>query len=73
MIGLVIGLIVMCIVLGVLFWAAQQLLPLIPLGQPFATILHVLLVVLAAFIVIWIFIQLLEAAGFHVGLFSGMR
>ena len=34
---------------------------------------HKIVLLLAAFIVIWIFIQLLEAAGFHVGLFSGMR
>lgn len=66
MIGVLIGLIVLCIVLGVLFWAAQQLLPLIPLGEPFRTILRVLLVVLVAFIVIWVFIQMLDMAGFHV-------
>lgn len=66
MIATLIGIIVVVIILGVVFWAAQQLLPLIPLGEPFATILRVLLVVLAVIIVLWVILQLLGMGGVHV-------
>ncbi len=72
MIGTILGLIVLCIILGVLWWAGQQLLRLIPLGEPFATILRILLVVLLVIIVIWVFLQLAGLAGIHVNTF-GMR
>lgn len=66
MIGTVIGLIFLIIVLGVVWWAIQQLLPLIPIGEPFATILRVLLVVLLVVIVLYVIMQLLGAGGIHV-------
>ena len=46
MIGVVIGLIIVCLILGFIFWAFQQLLPLVPLGEPFRTILHILVMFL---------------------------
>ncbi len=66
MIGTIIGLILLCVILGVLMWAGQQLLALIPLGEPFATILRILLVVLLVVICIWVFIQLLGLAHINV-------
>ena len=66
-IGVLISLIVTLIVLGVIWWAIQQLLPLIPLGEPFATIIRVLMMVILVLIVLWIIIVLLGAAGVHVG------
>jgi hypothetical protein len=48
------------------WWGIQQLLPLIPLGEPFNTIVRVLLVVLLAVIVIYVIIQLLGLAGVQV-------
>lgn len=71
MIGSVIGLILLVIVLGVVWWAGQQLLALIPLAEPFATILRILLVVLLVIIVIYVFIQLLGLAGIHVPMTLG--
>jgi hypothetical protein len=72
MIGTVIGLIIMCIILGVVVWAGMQLLALVTpyIGEPFATILRILCVVLLVFIVIWVFLQLLGLAGIHVPLFG---
>ena len=70
MIGTLIGLVFLCIVLGVIWWAIQQFLPLIPLGQPFATILRVLLVLIMVIIVLWVIIQLLGMAGIHVNTFG---
>ena len=69
MIGTLIGLVFMLIILGVLWWAAQQLLALIPLGEPFATIIRVLLVVIGVLIVLWVVMQLLGVGGIHVNTF----
>lgn len=66
MIGLLIGIILLLIVLGVLWWAVQTLLPLIPLPEPFRVIIYVLMVVILVFIVVWVILQLLGAAGVHV-------
>ena len=70
MIGTLIGLILLVIVLGVLFWAAQQLLPLIPMGEPFHTIIRVILTVILVLIVVWVLIALLNAGGIHVNTFG---
>jgi uncharacterized membrane protein YwzB len=61
MIGTLIGIIVLLIFIGVIWWAIQQLLPLIPLGEPFATIIRVLLVVVLVLIVLYVILQLLGA------------
>lgn len=66
MIGTLIGIIFVIIILGVIWWAINQLLPLIPLPEPFARIVHVLLIVILVLIVLWIIIVLLSAAGVHV-------
>lgn len=73
MIGTVIGLILLVIILGFVWWAGQQLLALIPMAEPFATILRILLVLLLVVIVIFVFIQLLGLAGIHVPPPLGLR
>jgi len=70
MIGTLIGILLMLIILGVIWWAIQQFLPLIPLGEPFATAVRVILIVIIAFIAIYIIIQLLALAGIHVPIFN---
>jgi len=59
MIGTLIGIIITLIVVGVIWWAIQQLLPLIPLPEPFHRIVYVLLVVVLVLIVIYVILQLL--------------
>jgi hypothetical protein len=66
-IGALIGIIFVLIIMGVVWWAIQQLLPLIPLGEPFATIIRILMVVILVLVVLWIIIVLLGVAGVHVG------
>lgn len=68
MIGTVIGLIFLCIIVGVVWWAGQQLLALILpyVGEPFATIIRILLVVLLVVIVLYAIAVLLGMAGIHV-------
>jgi hypothetical protein len=73
--GTVIGLIFVLILLGVLWWAiVNKLYPLIApyIGEPFNTIIYVLIIFLFVFIVLWAIAQLLSMAGVHVPLFSGM-
>jgi hypothetical protein len=72
MIGTVIGLILLVIFLGVVWYCIQMLLPLIPMAEPFRTILRVLIILLVAVIVIYVVIQLLGMAGIHVPI-SGLR
>jgi hypothetical protein len=70
MIGTIIGVIFALIILGVIWWAVQQLLPLVPLGEPFRTIIRVLITVLAVLIVLWVIAQLLAIAGFSIPIFG---
>jgi hypothetical protein len=66
MIGTLIGVIIALVVLGVIWWAIQQLLPLVPLGEPFRTIIRVLMTVIVVLIVLWVILMLLSAGGVHV-------
>lgn len=66
MIGTLIYLILVLIVAGVVWWAIQQLLPMVPLPDPFRRIVYVLLVLVVVLIVIWVILQLLGAAGIAV-------
>ncbi len=71
MIGTLISIIFTLIVLGVIWWAIQQLLPLIPLPEPFARIVYVLMIVVLVVIVLMIIANLLGVAG--VGSFPHFR
>jgi hypothetical protein len=64
-IGVLISIIVTLIVLGVIWWAIQQLLPLIPMGEPFRTIIRVLMTVIMVLVVLWVMLTLLGYAGYH--------
>jgi len=66
LIGTLIGIVIVLIILGVLWWGVQQLMPLIPLGEPFRTLIRVLVTIIMVFIILWIILVLLGAAGFHV-------
>ncbi len=66
MLGTLIGLLILVIVLGVVWYCIQLLLPLIPMSEPFATIARVLVILILAMIVIYIVLQLLAAGGIHV-------
>jgi hypothetical protein len=59
MISTLISIILLLLVAGVIIWAIQQLLPLIPLPHPFSLIIHVLLVVITVLIIVWIIAGLL--------------
>lgn len=59
MIGTLIGIIILLIVVGVIWWAVQQLLPLIPLPEPFRRIIYVLMVVILVLIVLYVILILL--------------
>ena len=63
MIGTLIQIIFAVIIMGVIWWAIQQLLPHIPMGEPFRSILRVLMIVVLVIIILWIIWQLLLASG----------
>jgi len=68
MIGTLIGLVITVVVLGVIWYCVQRLLALIPLAEPFATIVHVLMILIVALIALWFIVALLGAAGIHVNM-----
>jgi len=61
MIEALVTLVVTLIVAGVIFWAIQQLLPLVPMPEPFHRIIYVILVVIVVLIVVYVILGLLGA------------
>jgi hypothetical protein len=72
MISALVGLIITLIVVGVVWWAIQQLLPLIPLPEPFRRIINVLMVLILVLIVVYVLMSLLGSAGVHVPMFRAI-
>ena len=70
MIGTLIGIIFTLIILGVIWWGCQTLMALLPIAEPFKTIIYVVMVVILVLIVLWILIVLLGMAGVHVNTFG---
>jgi len=70
-IGVVIGIILVLVVLGVLFWAGKQIFALIAtyVGEPFMTLIRIAFVLLLLFICIWVIVVLLGLAGIVVPFF----
>lgn len=66
MLGTIIGLIFALIVLGVIAWAVMRLLALVPMAEPFRTIVNVLVILLGVLIVLWVIATLLQMAGLPV-------
>ncbi len=73
MIGTLIGIIFTLIILGVLWWAVQRLMALIPIAEPFKTIIYVLCVVVLVVIVLYVISMLLSMAGVHVPSWGNLR
>lgn len=74
MLGTLIGLIFILILLGLVWWAVvTKLYPLIQpyIGEPFNTIIYVVIIFIFVLIVLWAIAQLLAMAGVHVPMFSG--
>jgi hypothetical protein len=67
MIGAIIGIIFALIILGVIWWGCQTLMALIPIAEPFKTIIYVLMVLILVIIVLYVIAMLLGFAGIHVG------
>ena len=59
MIGTLLSVILLLIVLGVILWAVQQLLPLVPMPPNIALIVNVLITVVIVLVVVWIIASLL--------------
>jgi hypothetical protein len=61
MIGTLISVVLTLIVCGVILWAIEQLLPMIPMPAPFAQIIRVLIIVIVVLVVVYIIASLLGA------------
>lgn len=66
MLGVLISIIVLCVIFGVIWWAVQELFGAVPIAEPFRTIIRVLMVLYAAFVVLYVLKQILMAAGVNV-------
>ena len=72
MIGTLIGIIFAVIIMGVVWWAIQSLLPLIPMAEPFKTIVNVLMILVLVLVVLWVIWQLLLTSGVMGASFNAM-
>ena len=70
MLSALIGILFTLVVLGVLWWAAQKFMALIPIAEPFRTIIYVVMVVIMVLVVLWVIAALLGIGGIHVGGFD---
>lgn len=70
MLGVLLSLLIAAIILGVVFWAIQQLLPLIPMDPRFRTVVNVLLILIAVVFVVYVLAGVVETAGVRMPLFS---
>ena len=68
-IGALIAVIIALIIVGVGWWAIQQLLPLIPLPPQFRQIIYVLMTIILVLIVLYVILILLQAVGVAVPIF----
>lgn len=66
MIGTLIGLLFVLIIAGFIVWAAQQLIALIPLGEPFATLVRIVMYAIILIVVLYVLSVLLGMMGVHV-------
>ena len=69
--GTVVGLIFVCIILGVRWWMiSTKLWPLISpyIGEPFRTFIYCLLVLFLVALVLWAIAAVLSMAGVHVNI-----
>lgn len=53
MISLLIHVLIVLIVLGLLWWAVTRILAVLPIAEPFKTVIYVILVLIACFIVLY--------------------
>lgn len=68
LVAALIGLILLLAIIGVLYWGLQQILAVIPIAEPFLTIIRVVIIVIAVIIAVYVIIWLLNMAGVHVSM-----
>lgn len=65
MITTLISLIFFCAIAGVIVWGLQEIIKVIPLGEPFKTIIRILFIIIIVIIIVYIAQILLGLAGIH--------
>ena len=61
MLTTLIWLFILVVIIGVLFWAANRILAVLPVEEPFKTIAYVLLVLIAVAVAVTVLIQIVGA------------
>ena len=59
MIATLLHILIVLIVLGLLWWAVTKILGVLPIAEPFRTVIYVILVLIACFIVLYLLLPLL--------------
>jgi hypothetical protein len=54
MIGALISAVLLLVVLGVIIWAVEALLPMVPLPAPFHAVIRVLIIVICVLVVVYV-------------------
>ena len=70
MIGTLISILFALVIAGVMWWAVQQLLALVPLAEPFSTLVRIFMVLVLVLIVLWVIAALLGMVGIPVHVLS---
>ncbi len=66
MIGALIALLLWLVVLAFVYWAALQLIGLVPTSEPFTTIIRVVVAGIGLIIVLWALVEILGIFGISV-------
>jgi len=59
MISTLISIVLLLVVCGVILWAIQALLPMVPMPPQFRTVIQVLITVIVVLVIVWIIAGLL--------------
>lgn len=68
MIGTLISLVVYLIIAGLIYWAVQTILSVVPLPEPIRTVINVLMVVILVLIVVYALLGLIGGLGVGAGI-----
>lgn len=66
MIGTLMGIIFALIIAGVIWWALQEIMKVVPIAEPFRTLIRIVAIVILVIIVLWVAAALLGLAGIPV-------
>lgn len=64
MVAALINLVVVLLIVGLIWWAVERILPLLPLPEPIGTVVRVILIVVLCIVVIYALLGLVPGSGY---------